>query len=76
MHWNHRVVKQKIADQEFFSVRETFYNDDGTIMAYTEDPAGVIGESIEDLREYLQWCLRALDKPVLIDGEVEFVDEV
>lgn len=74
-HWNHRVVKEKLLDgTDFYSVREVFYNDDGSIYAYTEEPVRIHGESIDDLREYTQWVLDCLDKPILIDGEVEFVD--
>jgi hypothetical protein len=36
-HWNHRVVKQVIDGTDWYSVREVFYNDDGTIYAYTEE---------------------------------------
>jgi len=75
-HWNHRVVKAKYSDgTEYYSVREVFYNDDGSIFGYTSEPVDVSGESMEDLKEYIQWCLDCLDKPMLIDGEVEFVDK-
>ena len=79
-HWNHRVVKQilnkgRLNEEEWFSVREVFYTDDGTIFAYSENPSDICGESIEEMREYLNWCLLSLDKDVLIDGEVKFVDE-
>jgi len=76
-HWNHRVVKKTYEnDTEEYSVRETFYNDDGSIMSYTEDPADVVAETMDGLRQYLEWCLKSLDDPILIDGEVEFVDDV
>ena len=74
-HWNHRVVKQKLTDgTDWFSVREVFYNDDGTIFAYSEDPIEISGESIDELRQSAQWVLACLDKEILIDGEVTFVD--
>jgi len=74
-HWNHRVVKETPPNgEEWYSVREVFYNDDGTIYAYTTTPVGIAGESVEALREYCQWVLNSLDKPVLVDGEVIFVD--
>lgn len=73
-HWNHRVIKETIHGEDVYSVREVFYNDDDSIMAYTLEPVDIVGESIDALREYLQWCLNCLDKPVLIDGEVTFVD--
>jgi hypothetical protein len=74
-HWNHRVVQETLTNGDlFYSVREVFYNDDGSINAYTEEPADVSGESIDGIREYLGWCLKALDQPILVDGKVDFVD--
>ncbi len=74
-YWNHRVVKKTYSNGEtYFSVRETHYNDDGTIYAYTIDPANLECESVKSLRKYLKWCLKSLDKPILVDGEVKFVD--
>ena len=75
-HWNHRVVKQTYEDgTEEYSVREVFYNDDGTIFGYTENPADVVAETVDELREYIELCLKSLDDPILIDGEVEFIDK-
>jgi hypothetical protein len=75
MTWNLRVVKEKIEASDYFSVREVFYNDDGSIRRYTEEATGVAGESVEELRQYALWVLECLDKPVLVDGEVTFVDK-
>ena len=74
-HWNHRVVKQTLSDgSEYYSVREVHYNDDGSIYAYSEEPVGIQGESLEAMREYTQWVLNCMDKDILVDGEVQFVD--
>ena len=72
-HWNHRVVK-RITEREVYGIHEVFYNDDGSINAYTKEPIRAQCESIEELREYIQWMLDCLDKEILVDGEVEFVD--
>ena len=75
-HWNHRVVKEKLEDgTEWFSVREVFYNDDGSIYAYTEDPIDISGESVDGMRQSVTRILDCLNKDVLIDGEVKFVDK-
>ena len=75
MHWNHRVIKAVDNNgEESYSVREVFYNNDGTIYAYDSDPVDLTGETMEDLKQYLDWCYKSLDTPVLIDGEVIFVD--
>lgn len=74
-HWNHRVVKETLQDgSSWYTVREVFYNDDNSIYAYTEDAMDASAENLDDLREYLEWMMKALDQPILIDGEVEFVD--
>jgi hypothetical protein len=74
-HWNHRVLKQILPDDtEWYTVREVYYNDDGSIFAYTEDPVEIVGESIAELRQELEWILACLDKEILVEGEVEFVN--
>ena len=75
-HWNHRVVKKYYPKDDYteFAVKETFYNEDGSIYAYTQEPAKARGNSLESLRQYLEWCLKALDQPILVDGEVIFND--
>ncbi len=74
-YWNHRVVKQVLENgEEWFSVREVHYNEDGSIYAYMTDPVEISGNNIDELRAYLQWCLDCLDEPVLEDGKVEFID--
>lgn len=74
-HWNHRLFKKTYENGEVeYSIREVFYNDDGTIYANMVGGVELEGESPESLREYIGWCLKALDEPMLIDGEVEYVD--
>ena len=74
-HWNNRVVKEVLDDgSDWYSIREVFYNDDQSIYAYTEEPVGIVGESINEIREYLLWCLSCLEKPILEDGKVVIAD--
>jgi hypothetical protein len=73
--WNHRVLKEILPDgKEWFSVREVICNDDGSIFAYTERPVDICGESIDEIRVYCQRIMNCLDKGILVDGQVEFVD--
>lgn len=80
MTWNHRVVKKVFNkgtenEEEQYSIREVFYNSDGAIFAHTENPIDLACESLEGLKQYIEWCLNAFDKPILIDGEVEFAKD-
>jgi hypothetical protein len=79
-HWNHRVIKKTYKkgtedEEAMYSVHEVFYNDAGEIYAYTTDPIDLSCESLDALKEYIQWCLNCLDKPVLVDGEVVFAKD-
>lgn len=75
-HWNHRVLKQILPDgTEWYTVREVFYNDDGTIFAYTEKPVEIAGESLAELRQEIEWILACLGQEMLIEDEVEFVGD-
>ncbi len=74
-HWNHRVVKEKLTDgMDWFTVREVYYNDDESISSYGEKPVEICGECVDEIRQYCQWVLNCLDKDILVDGEVKFVD--
>lgn len=76
MTWNHRVVKKIYpSGEESFGIHEVFYNEKGEIYAYTEDPIDLACESTDALKEYIGWCLKACDQPILIDGEVIFAKD-
>jgi len=79
-HWNHRVIKKTWNkgyehEESQYGIHEVFYNDDGEIYAHPETAVTLSNETIEDLREYLQWCLESLDKPILIEGEIVFAKD-
>ena len=42
--WNYRIIK----DKDTYGLYEVIYNDDGEILAHSEEPE-VFGESAEDL---------------------------
>ncbi len=74
-HWDHRVLQETLPNGEsWYSIREVFYNSDQSIYAYDTEPVNISGESVEELREYVQWILNCLEKPVLIASEVVFED--
>lgn len=77
MSWNHRVIKKTYqpSGEESYGIHEVYYNENGEIYAYTEEPIRIACETPEALREYIQWCLNACDKPILVDGEVEFAKD-
>ena len=61
MYWNYRVV---VKDGNC-SIYEVYYDDNGRIEAFTEEPVGPSGESLEELRQDLEYFQLALDQPAL-----------
>lgn len=72
--WNHRVMKHRDGDEDFFMIHEVHYDDDRPV-AYTQDGVAVGGGDFEELRETLRRMELALEKPVLtpedFKGEVD-----
>lgn len=75
-HWNHRLIKREYDECVQFGIHEVFYNDDGSIYAYTEEPISVACDTEEDVKEILEWMQNCLDKPVLVYGEIETHNEL
>jgi hypothetical protein len=76
-HWNHRIIKRKfdgVSKEEQYGIYEVFYNNDGSINAYTVDPVSVASDSLEGLKEILEWMMNSLNTPVLIYDEIECID--
>jgi hypothetical protein len=69
MTWNHRVMRYTTIDPVtkdkdlFYGIHEV-YNVDGELQ-YTAKAVPITGETPEELRELLNWMLKALDAPIL-----------
>ena len=68
--WNHRVMKHKDGEQDWFQIHEVYYKGDN-VDGYTENGISVGGNTIEELREVLNLMLESLDKEVLKPKEDE-----
>ena len=71
MSWNYRVIKKIIGSEESFQIHEVYYNDDGTIKAWTENSIIPTGETLEELKKDFLMQLRGLDEPILDYDELE-----
>ena len=76
MSWNYRIMKRKVEfdtgdAEDFFAVHEVYYNKDGEIYGWTEKPVGVCGESLEEIKEALEYYKEAFHKEVLDWDELE-----
>ena len=67
MSWSLRVVKTSAKDEDYYEIREVYFDSMGVLLGHTQATVG--GESIEELREYLTWMLESLSKKVIKSEE-------
>ena len=69
--WDYRVVRKESADgsDEYYSIQEVYYDDDGQPMAQTID-LGVEGDTITGMRTQLEKMINCLDQPVLDESDI------
>lgn len=68
MTWTYRVCRDS---QGRYSIREVFYNRDNIIVNYSKTPVAVVGASVEELMQLVQWFREAFDEPVLSLSEID-----
>jgi hypothetical protein len=66
--WDYRVIEI----DGIFTIHEVHYNAKGDIISVSEDPMGPSGETLEELKDDMEYLLQALDRPVLRKEEIEF----
>ena len=69
--WDYRVVRRESEGEteEWYSVQEVYYDEDGTPMAQTMDLM-VEQDTITGMRTQLESMLKALDNPVLDESDI------
>ena len=69
--WDYRVIRKESADSsdEWYSIQEVYYDEDGTPMAQTLD-LQVEQDTIAGMRTQLESMLKALDEPVLEESDI------
>ena len=65
MSWNHRVMKMKDGEDDFYQIHEVFYDKEGNVESYTKNGVTVGGKDIGEVKWVLREMLAALEKPVL-----------
>ena len=65
MSWNHRLMKMKDGEDDFYQIHEVYYDKEGNVVSYTKNGVTVGGNDIEEVKWVLLEMLKALDKPVL-----------
>ncbi|MDA8242074.1 MAG: hypothetical protein M0Z67_17120 [Nitrospiraceae bacterium] len=67
-YWTYGVIES----EDVFRIHEVYYNKKGEITAFSENPITPLGETLDELRGYLEYYLQALDRPVLKKEEIVF----
>lgn len=76
MHWNHRLIKYTLPDGEvLYAIREVYYEEDGSLSGYVNDPEGVQASSPTAVSRYLTWMRKALKAPVLTPSDFGLTEE-
>lgn len=77
--WNYRVIRKKIerSDDYMYGIHEVWYDDNDQIDGWTDEIAPY-GESFLELKNNLNYMIKATQKPILeekeIDGELKLVE--
>ncbi len=71
--WNYRVLerKDKKTGEKIYAIHEVYSNDEGQPDGCTENDVAPMGESLEELKDDIEYYLRALKMPVLVYDSLE-----
>lgn len=73
MSWNYRiVVENKGTEEEFWSIREVYYNKQGLIYAMTQESQAPIGEDEQELTDDFLHMQHAFYKDVIVLDNFKF----
>jgi len=64
-HWNLRILRHQQPDGVVYHALHEVYYDGSGPKSFTKEPATVLSENLEDVRDYLAKALDACNKPVL-----------
>ena len=71
--WDYRVVRRELKDgsysDEWYSIQEVYYDDDGKPMAQTID-LEIEGDTITEIKTQLELMLKSLEEPVLNESDI------
>ncbi|WP_425145604.1 hypothetical protein [Deinococcus sp.] len=63
MFWNDTVVFDE--ERERYAIREAYYLERSAVTGLTNEPIAASGETLDEVREELEWMFRALQQPVI-----------
>ena len=73
-YWNYRVLEKGTDDYKYYEIHEVYYDADGKIVAWTENPVDLYIESISDIKFLMKSFKKAAKKTVLRIDDEDLVD--
>jgi hypothetical protein len=73
MTWNLRLVDMSTPYEDYFEIREVYYDTMGKPMGHSA--AGIGGEDRLEVDRYIEMAKQALDKPILKFADTEKLDK-
>lgn len=64
--WNYRVVRT----EDGLRIFDVYYDDNGVPIATHVSPTYVYGDTIEEMKEQMDWMLSAFTRPILDESEI------
>jgi len=64
-YWDYRIIKSIEPGESIYKIHEVYYDDNGNIDGWTEEPVLPCGENTGELREDIHYFLEAFRQPVL-----------
>ena len=68
MSWNYRVIKYA---EGGYGLHEVYYDSDGEPLSMTEEPAGFVGDSVEELTASLMLARTDVRKRPVLNEDLE-----
>jgi hypothetical protein len=72
--WNYRVIEKGSEDYKYYEIHEVYYDADGKIIAWTENPVDLHIEAVADIKFLMKRFKKAAKKPILRIEDEELVD--
>lgn len=72
--WNYRVIEKGSEDYKYYEFHEVYYDADGKIIAWTENPVDLHIEAVADIKFLMKRLKKATKKPILRIEDGELVD--
>lgn len=72
MYWNCRIIRKTYEfSEETYGIVEVYYESDtDAIFGWSSEFEAPQGETLEELRGYIDWMIAAFDKPILDEAEL------